>query len=436
MEQIGQRCRARPYQSTNLAVDPPESEERAAVRDRQRAKLGPMTSTGGPHRAARPVRRSRVPRWVGQLGLAGVPEALAALTILVYNELFEHFPLPSAERLPEAAFVDIWWCLFAGITGRWPRLGTFGVGIGLLASILLGLPVSVAMLALFIPIVSNAAHGRRSLQDATALGYWAGALAWTIPQTNSTPEVIQTIIIWTVFVGMAWLSGRTIQRLRREGEHQVALRGEALRSQRRSIARDLHDTVSYATATMIMRAEQIKLRSTDPELIRDLDFIIATGRRSVRDLRGMMETLRRNDPDLEPPVSEPRQLLTPTEALRRQQAELAAHGLRLQISADDGLDGLPDSVREALARLIIEATSNMAKYAARGPCQFIVEADDNAVEAVFTNQIAAGGLPRNATGLGVGLVGANERVKALGGELEASAVGSTWILRARLPLVE
>ena len=68
--------------------------------------------------------------------------------------------------------------------------------------------------------------------------------------------------------------------------------------------------------------------------------------------------------------------------------------------------------------------------------EFIVEADDNAVEAVFTNQIAAGGLPRNATGLGVGLVGANERVKALGGELEASAVGSTWILRARLPLVE
>ncbi|MBK8464145.1 MAG: hypothetical protein IPL36_14360 [Nigerium sp.] len=395
-----------------------------------------MTSTGGARRAAHQARHPRVPRWVGQLGLAGVPEALAGLTILVYNELFEHFPFPGSERSPEAAFVDIWWCLFAGVTGRWPRLGTVGVGIGFVASIALGLPASPTMLTLFIPIVSNAAHGRPTLQNATALTYWAGALAWTIPQTANSVEVVQTIIIWAIMIGLAWLSGRTIQRLRREGEHQFALRGEALRSQRRSIARDLHDTVSYATATMIMRAEQIKLRSTDPELIRDLDFIIATGRRSVRDLRGMMETLRRNDPDLEASTQAPRQLLTPTEALRRQQAELAAHGLRLQISADDGLDGLHDSVREALARLIVEATSNMVKYAARGPCQLIVEAQDDAVEAVFTNQIAAGGLPRTAPGLGLGLVGASERVKALGGELETSTVGSTWILRARLPVGE
>ena len=35
---------------------------------------------------------------------------------------------------------------------------------------------------------------------------------------------------------------------------------------------------------MVMRAEQMKLRATDdPELLADLDFIIATGRRSVRD---------------------------------------------------------------------------------------------------------------------------------------------------------
>ena len=409
----------------------PKYETRPGTR---RAKLGPMTSTGERDRGPERTRSPRIPHWVGQLGLAGVPEALAALTILVYNELFEHFPVTGMERSPEAAFIDIWWCLLAGMTGRWPRIGTVGVGVGLLASILLGLPASVALLALFIPVVSNAAHGRRSLQDATPLSYWAGALAWTIPQARGTSEVVQTIVIWAVFIGVAWLSGRTIQRLRDEGERQVVLRGEALRSQRRSIARDLHDTVSYATATMIMRAEQVKLRSSDPELIRDLDFIIATGRRSVRDLRGMMETLRRNDPDLEPSAPVPRQLLTPTEALSRQRIELAAHGLQLQISAEDDLDGLHDSVREALARLIVEATSNMAKYAARGPCQVIVEAHHDAVEVVFTNQIAAGAASRNTTGLGLGLIGANERVEALGGELETSALGNTWILRARLPL--
>ncbi|NLE17262.1 MAG: hypothetical protein GX632_01815, partial [Propioniciclava sp.] len=278
--------------------------------------------------------------------------------------------------------------------------------------------------------------GRTVLRDIAAPLYFALAIVKTMPLNDTLSDQLQTVIIWAVLVGLAWGTGRTIHRLRREGQEQAELRTAALRSQRRSIARDLHDTVSYATTTMIMRAEQIKLRAgDDPQLTEDLDFIIATGRRSVRDLRGMMETLRRNDPELDLEQNTPWRLLTVTDVIAERRAELAAHGLTLQVTSDADLDSLPSSVRETLAKLVVEATSNMVKHAGKGPCRLIIEVQDDTLEAVFTNRLRAGhrqdgGRP------GLGLVGAAERVRAIGGELEATAASGTWILRAQLPIGE
>ena len=55
---------------------------------------------------------------------------------------------------------------------------------------------------------------------------------------------------------------------------------------------------------------------------------------------------------------------------------------------------------------------------------------------MFTRPIApsSSSLRRSAGGLGI--IGALERVEALGGELEATAASGTWILRAQLPVEE
>lgn len=379
----------------------------------------------------RPARR--FPRWVARLGRSGVPEAIVGLFAYMYNEAF---PSIDGNRTLAEAIVDFLLCFFAALTGRWPRVGTLGVAATLIAQVLVSDELSVTVFAMFVPIVSNGAHGRTVLRDIAAPLYFALAIVKTMPLNDTLGDQLQTVIIWAVLVGLAWGTGRTIHRLRREGQEQAELRTAALRSQRRSIARDLHDTVSYATTTMIMRAEQIKLRvGDDPQLTEDLDFIIATGRRSVRDLRGMMETLRRNDPELDLEQNTPWRLLTVTDVIAERQAELAAHGLTLQVTSDADLDSLPGSVRETLAKLVVEATSNMVKHAGKGPCRLIVEVQDDTLEAVFTNRLRAGhrqdgGRP------GLGLVGAAERVRAIGGELEATAASGTWILRAQLPIGE
>ncbi|MBB1494808.1 hypothetical protein J4N02_15550 [Propioniciclava sp. MC1595] len=379
----------------------------------------------------RPARR--FPRWVARLGRSGVPEAIVGLFAYMYNEAF---PSIDGNRTLAEAIVDFLLCFFAALTGRWPRVGTLGVAATLIAQVLVSDELSVTVFAMFVPIVSNGAHGRTVLRDIAAPLYFALAIVKTMPLNDTLGDQLQTVIIWAVLVGLAWGTGRTIHRLRREGQEQAELRTAALRSQRRSIARDLHDTVSYATTTMIMRAEQIKLRvGDDPQLTEDLDFIIATGRRSVRDLRGMMETLRRNDPELDLEQNTPWRLLTVTDVIAERQAELAAHGLTLQVTSDADLDSLPSSVRETLAKLVVEATSNMVKHAGKGPCRLIIEVQDDTLEAVFTNRLRAGhrqdgGRP------GLGLVGAAERVRAIGGELEATAASGTWILRAQLPIGE
>ena len=379
----------------------------------------------------RPARR--FPRWVARLGRSGVPEAIVGLFAYMYNEAF---PSIDGNRTLAEAIVDFLLCFFAALTGRWPRVGTLGVAATLIAQVLVSDELSVTVFAMFVPIVSNGAHGRTVLRDIAAPLYFALAIVKTMPLNDTLSDQLQTVIIWAVLVGLAWGTGRTIHRLRREGQEQAELRTAALRSQRRSIARDLHDTVSYATTTMIMRAEQIKLRAgDDPQLVEDLDFIIATGRRSVRDLRGMMETLRRNDPELDLEQNTPWRLLTVTDVIAERQAELAAHGLTLQVTSDADLDSLPSSVRETLAKLVVEATSNMVKHAGKGPCRLIVEVQDDTLEAVFTNRMRAG--HRTDTGRsGLGLVGAAERVRAIGGELEATAASGTWILRAQLPIGE
>ena len=379
----------------------------------------------------RPARR--FPRWVARLGRSGVPEAIVGLFAYMYNEAF---PSIDGNRTAAEAIVDFLLCFFAALTGRWPRVGTLGVAAALVVQAFVSDELSVTVFAMFVPIVSNGAHGRTVLRDIAAPLYFALAIVKTMPLNDTLSDQLQTVIIWAVLVGLAWGTGRTIHRLRREGQEQAELRTAALRSQRRSIARDLHDTVSYATTTMIMRAEQIKLRAgDDPQLVEDLDFIIATGRRSVRDLRGMMETLRRNDPELDLEQNTPWRLLTVTDVIAERQAELAAHGLTLQVTSDADLDSLPSSVRETLAKLVVEATSNMVKHAGKGPCRLIVEVQDDTLEAVFTNRLRAG--HRTDTGRsGLGLVGAAERVRAIGGELEATAASGTWILRAQLPIGE
>lgn len=381
----------------------------------------------------RGTRDARIRRMLARIARSGIAEATFATLLLLYSETF----FTGRTALTWAQFaVDCTVCLGAAASGRWPRAGSLVTGVGLAAFPLAHTtsPIPMAIMAALIPIFALGARGLERWRTAVGITYFFLLLWATLPLRGGTTTAVQSVIMWVILIAIVWLLGTAIATLQRRTLTLADERVAAVRSQRRSIARDLHDTVAYATTTMIMRAEEIKLRCapTDP-LHDDLDFIIATGRRSLRDLRGMMEALRRNDPSLEPDADESAWRIVSLAALLPQRvAELEAHGLTVSTQVDADLDALPESVRETLGKLIVEATSNMVKHAARpGPCRILIEATPDAVEAVFTNPIRA---TASFAGGGFGLMGARERVEALGGEFETTAASGTFLLRVSLPV--
>ncbi len=377
-------------------------------------------------------RQNLAARLFGGLARSGAAEAALATMLYLYSESF----YSGGNRvLTWTQFaLDTVLCMGAAASGRWPRSGGVIVGVAVTAGALM-MPgsMTMAILAVLIPLY---AAGSRGLEKwRTVLTLWlVPAAIWATLIGDSAEVAVQTVVAWVIMTALVWALGSILHRLQQRTVALTEERIDAIRAQRRSIARDLHDTVAYATTTMIMRAEQIKLRGTaDPLLTEDLDFIIATGRRSIRDLRGMMEALRRNDPSLDAAGGEdPWRVVSLTTLLPQRVRELEAHGLTVSTSVDAHLAGLPESVRETLGKLIVEATSNMVKHADRsGPCRILIEETPDAVEAVFTNAVSSGSPNRGA---GFGLVGARERIEALGGDFEATRTHGTWLLRASLPV--
>ena len=361
--------------------------------------------------------------------LEGTAGLLMTLPLLFFVPLY-------LDDLPGLA-LELLVCLGAALFGRWPVVGGCIVGVALT-----GLAFDPSQdprwssFACAIPIISAGARRLTSLGVVLSFWYLAALALIEMGTPFDIGELVNGVLLWGFLIGLFWAAGQGLHALTVDRERMAEIHVAAVQSQRRSIARDLHDTVAYATTSIILRAEQAKLRGVDPETLADLDYIIAAGRRSMRDLRGMMETLRRNDPEPDAARSTWR-IASVEEVIDRRLAELTDNGFTASAHVDADLSDLPESVRETLAKVVVEATANMVKHGDRsGPCSILIETEEDEVEAVFINTPAASGRGPLAGRQNnhLGLVGARERVEALGGECNVTSTSPTWVLRARIPI--
>ncbi len=380
---------------------------------------------------------SEIPRprvtwsWLPTIGRKGIIEAIVAVIIAVFLVVFARVEYPDARGI----WLEIAVCLAAGTTGRWPRAGA--VATGVLLTLLLAYPMDLprfSVLAMFIPMVSLGARGVAGMRPFFFVWYLLVAGLLDSGLEGSLTEFGLGVVGWLFFALMAWVAGSSVRVLVVDQEVAEQAKAEALKGERRAIARDLHDTVAYSTTTMIMRAEQAKLRGvSDPELEDDLDFIISAGRNSIRDLRSMLEVLRRSDPETDSVPRSPWRIAPLQEVLDERIEHLESLGFEVASFVDMDLNKLPDSIKESLAKVIVEATANMAKHGSTaGPCRVMIERDGVDVTAVFLNAVGevGGGSQQNH----LGLVGLRERVEALGGSLNVRSTQPTWVLEVRLPV--
>ncbi|MGC3955584.1 MAG: histidine kinase [Propionicimonas sp.] len=348
------------------------------------------------------------------------------------------FLLSRIERPDEALVplsLDIVIAAGAALSGRWATAGAIVAGLG--ATAWLFFPAerpTLGLVAALVPLFAVVSRGR------SRQGLWL--TLWYLPivlvvvtdlKAKGLTGVLFNAGFAVVLFSLVWFTGWLIHRKDSRLDAATSRYEQRLREQRLDLARDLHDTVAQTVTGMVVTTEGIRLRldgDCPPEVQQDLDTVLRLGRQSITDLRGMMSVLRAAEPGTS---SSAWRAESVARALADQSAELTRRGFRLSSRTDGDPDALPPSVRECLSKLVVEAMSNMAKHATPGgPCSVRIVVTGDAVDATFRNRCRDAGDQVDSTHLG--LVGATERVAALGGSLTAERSGDQWVLHAHLPV--
>ncbi|NNG20126.1 hypothetical protein HJ590_11185 [Naumannella sp. ID2617S] len=376
--------------------------------------MKPLPGTG-----SRPGRILRaVPRWV-------VP-SLVAVALLAVS-----IPTGKLSDRPATTLL-IACCLLGGAALLWPAVA--GALIGVCLTLLVFTEsqiVGLAMLAPPIAVVACGAQGRRLVATLYTLWYFAASVTMTV-QSTAPERLVASVVFLLVYTAAPPIAGEIILRVSQRQDRQRADAAEAITEQRLAIARELHDTLAYATTTMVMKAEEARLRGgQDAATLADLEYIARTGRAATSHLRTMLGLLRDVSAIDGAPVPE---ISDPLAAIVQAQVDkLDEFGFVVECSLEGDLDTLPEGVRQLAARVISEGASNICKHGdTKEPARIMVEAGTDELEVVLVNAPGQGGPPPGHSGLG--LIGLRELAGASGGELTAERVGQHWITQLTVPL--
>ena len=232
--------------------------------------------------------------------------------------------------------------------------------------------------------------------------------------------------------------GRTLK-LERELERRLDENGRAhadlrdlsarlLRAQeneRRTLARELHDEVGQSLSAILMETESAACTEVPAEVREHLAAIRAMAEKTVNEVRDLALLLR-------PSMLDDFGLVP---ALKWQARVVAKRtGLHVNVQADDSEDGLPDEHQTCIYRLVQEALNNSSRHAsARNVEVRVVREGARVIFSVRDD--GAGFDPRGVRGLG--LLGMEERVRRLGGQVRIdSQPGRGTLVAAELPMAE
>ena len=230
--------------------------------------------------------------------------------------------------------------------------------------------------------------------------------------------------IWILGIAFPWGIGRAGARQAQLVAELEATRRElaeqAVQTERRQIARDVHDFVGHGLAAVMLQVTGARhVLRRDPaaaeEALRSAEDL---GRRSMHELRRTVALLRSDDES----AGEVPALVD----------HARAGGLDVDLEMRGDLSRIAPGVGVALYRIAQEALANAARHAPRARTDLRLEVDDGRARLVADTTgptIAPAGETDRPC---YGLVGMRERAAALGGELTAGLVDDQAIVRAGL----
>lgn len=359
---------------------------------------------------------ARLNRLLSHLPIEAILAALLLCTALV----------TSSEESGWAKAFNVVACVAGGLARTRP---VFAAGLAALALVLLlatGTVPGIGLLGVHLVVLSWAAQGRRgTVPLALAL------LMLSLPPVALWPEngrhTLTSVVFFTVLMAGTVLLGVTWRVLELRLIAAERARAEAVRDVRRSIAQDLHDTVAQTDTLIAMRADgALEEPDVPPQVEAALREIAELARDSIQDLRAMLHVLRAE-------TDRPAWQVTDLgEFLDAQRDRLQRSGFPVDLQYQPVPASLRPALRQAVAKFLVEGVNNIVRHATPGGrCLVALTHDAEQVQVTMVNDAEPG---RAINRDGLGLMGARERIEALGGQVAISSAQGRWSLRAALPI--
>lgn len=320
---------------------------------------------------------------------------------------------------------------------RWPvAIATFTVVAGGFSILSAG--------ASSLALVSLATRRRwREIIPISLLNVAAGMFWFAVMETTPTEEIpgiplwgfnlganvviIAAMVAWGMYIGSRRELIATLRLRAETAEAEQALRvSQARETERRRIAREMHDVLAHRISHISMQAGALAYREdlSADQIRGEVGTIRDGAHRALEDLRTVLGVLRGNGED---PETAPQ----PTYAdLGRLIEETRAGGMNITF-ADDVEGSPPEAVGRSIYRVVQEGITNARKHAPGALLEVALQgSEEHGIDVRLRNRL---GFDSNTPGAGLGLIGLTERVDLAGGRLTHRTEKDVFILEAWLP---
>lgn len=289
------------------------------------------------------------------------------------------------------------------------------------------LTLSLTETAALIVLTVIGVRGESSARGAVIVG--ASALVVTLAAVLLRIGADITVILLGLLVwGCAITGGVAARYVQKRRERAM---DDHRRAERMELARELHDVVAHQVSGIVVQAQAaIIVARNDPDQVSEsLSSIESAGIEALTGMRRMVGAIR-EEADRGEPLTVPYGLADIPTLVDRFDPGRERTTLRLE----NGHSPMPPGVGETGYRVVREALTNVRRHAPEGNTQVSVSVVDVALVLDISND-GVRARPAAPGSRGFGLMGMEERVTALGGEMRAGAAGAdSWNVRVTLPL--
>ena len=229
---------------------------------------------------------------------------------------------------------------------------------------------------------------------------------------------VTNVVAFVVLPGLIGTIRRTtrqarIQRLGFEARQRELAADQAVAEERTRIAQEMHDVLGHKLSLITLQAGALQVNADrGPEVIEEqAELIRATSRQALDELRAIVGVLNKdNDPTFRPQPG----LAEVLELVAHNQAS----GARIELDNRLGdAEAVPMATQTAVHRVVTEGLTNAHKHAPGAAVRLTLALEGEELQVALVNRPSSAAPPQD--GIGRGLPGLRERVRARGGRLES-----------------